>query len=46
MPKRPYAHDKLISKLHFYGIRCKTINWIKDFLDSRSQVVVLNSDPV
>ena len=31
------AHEKLISKLHFYGIQVR-----KDFLDSRSQAVVLN----
>ena len=36
------AHQKLISKLHFYGIRGKTLSWVKDFLDSRSQAVVLN----
>ena len=36
------AHEKLISKLHFYGIRGKTQSWVKDLLDSRSQVVVLN----
>ena len=36
------AHEKLISKLHFYGIRDKTLSWVKDFLDSRSQAVVLN----
>ena len=36
------AHEKLISKLHFYGIRGNTLFWIKDFLDSRSQAVVLN----
>ena len=36
------AHKKLISKLHFYGIRDKTLNWVKDFLDSLSQAVVLN----
>ena len=36
------AHEKLISKLHFYGIRGKTLSWVKDFLDSRSQAVVLN----
>ena len=35
------AHEKLISKLHFYGIRAKTLSWIKDFLDSHSQAVVL-----
>ena len=36
------AHEKLISKLHFYGIRGKTLSWVKDFLDSCSQAVVLN----
>ena len=36
------AHEKLISKLHFYGIRGKTLSWVKDFLDSRSQTVVSN----
>ena len=25
------AHEKLISKLHFYGIRGKTLSWVKDF---------------
>ena len=34
------AHESLISKLHFYGIRGKTLSWIKDFLDSRSQAGV------
>ena len=36
------APEKLISKLHFYGIRAKILSWVKDFLDSRSQAVVLN----
>ena len=36
------AHEKLISKLHFYGIRGNTLFWIKDFLDLRSQAVVPN----
>ena len=36
------AHEKLISKLHFYGIRGKTLSWVNDFLDSCSQAVVLN----
>ena len=36
------SREKLISKLHFYGIRGKTLSWVKDFLDSRSQAVVLN----
>ena len=36
------AHEKLLLKLHFYGIRGNTLNWIKDFLDNRSQSVLLN----
>ena len=36
------AHEKLISNLHFYGIRGKKLSWVKDFFDSPSQAVVLN----
>ena len=36
------THEKLVSKLQSYGIRGKTLSWVKDFLDSRSQAVVLN----
>ena len=36
------AHEKLISKLHIYGIRGKTLSCVKDFLVSRSKAVVLN----
>ena len=39
------AHEKLISKLHFYGIRGKTLSKVKDFFGfsfSTSQAVVLN----
>ena len=36
------AHEKLLLKLHFYGIRGNTLNWIKDFLDNRNQSVLLN----
>ena len=36
------APEKLISKLHFYGFRGKTLRCVKGFLDSRSQAVVLN----
>ena len=36
------AHEKLLLKLHFYGIRGNTLNWVKDFLDNRSQSVPLN----
>ena len=36
------AHEELISKFHFYGVRGKTLSWVKDVLDSHSQAVVLN----
>ena len=36
------AHEKLILKLHQYGIRGDTLNWIKDFSDNRKQAVVIN----
>ena len=36
------AHEKLLLKLHFYGIRWNTLNWIKDFLDNRTQSIILN----
>ena len=36
------AHEKLILKLHQYGIRGDTLNWIKDFLDNRKQTVRCN----
>ena len=36
------AHEKLLLKLHFYGIRGKTLQWIKSFLDNRNQKVVIN----
>ena len=35
------SHEKLIYKLHGYGIRGKTLRWIKSFLNGRSQTVVL-----
>ena len=35
-------HEKLLYKLHYYGIRGQTLLWIKRFLDNRSQSVVLN----
>jgi hypothetical protein len=45
--------EKLLYKLHFYGIRRVTLKWIKFFLDNRSQSVVtvvnwfvLNTFPV
>ena len=36
------AHEKLLQKLHAYGIRGDTLKWIKDFLDNRKQSVVTN----
>ena len=36
------AHEKLLLKLHHYGIREDTLKWIKDFLDNRKQAVVIN----
>ena len=36
------AHEKLLQKLHAYGIRGDTLKWIKDFLDNRQQSVVTN----
>ena len=35
-------HEKLLYKLHFYGIRGETLFWIKSFLDNRSHYVVIN----
>ena len=34
--------QKLLLKLHHYGIRGYILNWIKDVLDNRKQAVVLN----
>ena len=36
------AHEKLLLKLHQYGIRGDTLNCIKDFLDNRKQTVLIN----
>ena len=36
------AHEKLLLKLHNYGIRRDTLKWIKDFLDNRKQAFVIN----
>ena len=34
--------EKLLLNLHFYGIRGNILNWIKDFLDNRTQLGILN----
>ena len=36
------AYEKLLLKLHQYGIRGDILHWIKDFLDNRKQTVVIN----
>ena len=35
-------HQRLLHKLHYYGIRNKTLEWIKSFLLGRSQRVQVN----
>ena len=34
-------HERLLLKLHFYGIRGQLLSWIRDFLKGRSQQVTL-----
>ena len=36
-------HQRLISKLQFYGIQGSTLMWIKSWLTSRSQSVIIDS---
>ena len=38
------CHSKLISKLHSYGICGKTNNWIKAFLNDRTQSVLVEGE--
>ena len=35
-------HKILINKLHSYGIRGNLLSWLKNYLDNRSQTVVIN----
>ena len=35
-------HEQLKTKLYRYGIDCKTLKWIDNFLSKRSQRVVVN----
>ena len=35
-------HQRLLAKLHGYGIQGKTHEWIRDFLSNRQQRVVVN----
>jgi hypothetical protein len=36
------SHQRLLSKLDFYGIRGTTLSWIKAFLSDRSQQVIVD----
>ncbi|MEW8487910.1 MAG: reverse transcriptase domain-containing protein [Candidatus Thiodiazotropha sp.] len=36
------AHEKLLVKFHYYGIRGDVLKWIKICLDNRKQAVVIN----
>ncbi len=38
------GHNRLVEKLHFYGIQGKTNMWIKKFLMDREQTVVLEGE--
>ena len=37
-------HEKLLHKLHQYGVRGNILNWIRGFLDGRTQTVVVDGD--
>ena len=37
--------ERLLAKLHAYGIRGKIHQWIRDFLHNRKQTVVINTKP-
>ena len=38
-------HQRLLRKLHYYGVRNNTLGWIKDFLSGRTQQVVIEGVP-
>ena len=35
-------HERLLNKLHGYGVRGQLLDWIRDFLKDRSQYVTIN----
>ena len=39
------AHEKLLLKLHHYGIRGDTLKWKKDFLDNQKQMELTQKNP-
>ena len=40
--KHPTPHLPLLAKIHHYGIRGSTYNWIRSFLQNRNQQVVVD----
>ena len=38
------GHQRLLKKLHYYGIRGKNLAWIGNFLHGRSQKVLLEGN--
>ena len=38
------SHQKLLLKLHHYGIRGPSLKWIQAFLSGRTQTVVLENE--
>ena len=38
------SHEKLLYKLHGYGVRGRTLNWVRAFLAGRTQTVVLEGE--
>ena len=38
------SHRHLLYKLNYYGVNDKALHWIGDFLDHRSQTVVLEGE--
>ena len=37
-------HERLLLKLHYFGIRGHLLSWIRDFLTNRSQQVILEGE--
>ena len=37
-------HERLLLKLHYYGVRGKLLSWIRDFLSQRTQQVILEGE--
>ena len=37
-------HQRLLHKLEFYGISGSTLNWIRSWITSRTQTVVVNGE--